>query len=633
MPRPISHRRLLASLWCLLPVLLMLVAAPSALAQGREPGGFRLGEALYQRHCAVCHDDPKDRTPGRAGLSRLRASEILSATTDGIMRGQAQSLTPQQLQAIASYLTAKPSPDTNAPKLSAASMGARCGTPATTTIDLDRAAWRGWGNDLRNTRHQAAPGLKPEDVPRLKPRWVYAFDASMTVGQPVMFDGRLFVGSQSGEVISLDAKSGCTHWTRRFPAPVRTAISLARLPEAHGGRIAAFFGDDRGWVHAVDAMSGDVLWSRKLDEHVAARITGAPALHEGRLYVPVSSGEEGWAQQPSYTCCTFRGSVVALDIATGQTVWRTYTLDVPASPYRRNRIGTQQFGPAGAAVWVSPTIDTKRGQLYIGTGNSYTDVEEGRSDAILAIELASGRLRWVNQITPGDNYVMPCTRPGLAGTGNCPQALGPDFDFGSSPILSSLPDGRELLLVGQKSGYLYALDPDSGQRVWEIAVGAGSALGGIQWGMAADADTLYVPVADPYRRAGGPPPQPGVYAVKIADGRLRWSWPAPAPVCAWGTRRCLASNSAATTVIPGVVFAGAADGHLRAHRSSDGQVIWDFDTAAEVYAAVNGGHATGGSIDNGGPIVVDGMVFVNSGYGRQLARAGNALFAFSVDGK
>jgi polyvinyl alcohol dehydrogenase (cytochrome) len=367
---------------------------------------------------------------------------------------------------------------------------------------------------------------------------------------------------------------------------------------------------------------------------VAARITGAPVLHRGRLYVPVSSGEEGWARNPAYACCSFRGSVVALDAVTGAVIWRAYTIEKPPHPFTRESDGAQRFGPAGAAVWSAPTLDETRGLLYVATGNSYTDVPEQGSDAIMAIDLATGRIVWTNQLRTHDNYVVPCTRAALAGQGNCPRELGPDFDFGSSPVLAVRADGSDVLLAGQKSGTLFALDPNhGGRKLWEISLGAGSALGGIQWGFAVDATTAFVPVADPYPREGGPPPRPGVYAVRIADGAPLWRWDAPANNCAWRDGRCLASNSAAATAIPGAAFAGASDGHLRAYRASDGAVIWDFDTADRPYDAVNGGTARGGSIDNGGPVVAGGLVLVNSGYGRQLAHAGNALFAFSPDGR
>jgi polyvinyl alcohol dehydrogenase (cytochrome) len=344
--------------------------------------------------------------------------------------------------------------------------------------------------------------------------------------------------------------------------------------------------------------------------------------------VPVSSFEEFAAQKKDYECCTFRGSLVAIDAHTGTRIWKTHALSEEPKPYRRTPGGTQLHGPAGAAIWGAPTPDPKRGVIYAGTGNSDTDLPAGGADAIIAFDLETGRIRWVNQIQAGDNFVVSCMNAG----DNCPQAPGPDFDFGSSTILRRLPNGSEVLLAGQKSGILFALDPDNGGRIlWKTTLGGGSALGGIEWGFAADASRAYVPIDDnltpPDRK------RPGLSAVTIATGSVLWHTPAPAARCAGGSERCSNAQSAAITAIPGVVFSGTADGHLRAYTADDGRIIWSFDTAAKPYAAVNGRQAIGGTIDAGGATVANGMLYINSGYGTIMGRPGNALLAFSVDGK
>jgi polyvinyl alcohol dehydrogenase (cytochrome) len=401
------------------------------------------------------------------------------------------------------------------------------------------------------------------------------------------------------------------------------------LPTGSKAKFAAYFGDTRAYVYAVDAETGKELWRMKADDHQVARITGSPVLHQDRLYVPVSSIEEAIGRNDKYECCTFRGSIVALDAYTGKLIWKSYSIPDEPRPYKKNAAGIQLYGPAGAAIWSSPTLDLKRGALYAGTGNSYTDAPTGSPDAIIAFDLETGKIRWVNQVLTKDNYIMNCGKPGM---GNCPQDAGPDFDFGSSPILRKLPNGKEVLLAGQKSGILFALDPDNqGKKLWENKLGGGTALGGIEWGFTADASTVYVPVADPF----GKPDErkPGLSAVKIATGETLWSAPAPAAKCAWGSQRCTNAQSAAATSIPGVVFSGTADGHLRAYASSDGKIIWDFDTAAEVYKAVNGKEAKGGTIDAGGVTIANGILYINSGYGMIIGWPGNALLAFSVDGK
>lgn len=590
-----------------------------------------LGASIYLTRCAGCHDRQSEHTPSRVALSERQHDEIVASLTNGQMRAHASGMSNLDIQEVARYLVGSGS-KAAASTTRQSREGCSQAIPA---LDLSEDGWRGWGNDNHNSRYQARPGLTAKDVPRLKVKWVYAYDASMTVGQPAVFGDRIYVTSNSGEVLALDARTGCTYWSIKTGVAVRTALIIGEWEGGGKTRFAAYFGDDRGNLHAVDADTGEALWKLSLDKHVAARITGTPLLHENRLYVPVSSGEEGWAQRVSYQCCSFRGSLVALDAATGRIEWQTFMIADPAAPYRVSAAGTQQFGPAGAAIWSSPTLDAKRGLLYVGTGNSYTDVPTAGSNAIVAIEANSGKMRWSKQILPNDNYVMPCLRPDLkAGQGNCPKELGPDHDFGASPILSRRADGKDLLLAGQKSGTLYALDPDEqGLKLWETSLGSGSALGGIQWGMAADEAIVYVPVADPYRASAISFPKPGLSAVRVSDGAKLWQVPVPVIVCSWGADRCRAANSAAVSAMPGVVFAGAADGHLRAHAAADGALLWDFDTAAKSFEAVNGKTATGGSIDTGGPVIAHGMVFVNSGYGRQLAKGGNALFAFSVDGK
>jgi polyvinyl alcohol dehydrogenase (cytochrome) len=385
-------------------------------------------------------------------------------------------------------------------------------------------------------------------------------------------------------------------------------------------------------VHAIDALTGSQLWQSQVDPHPAARVTGAPVLYRGRLYVALASREEGAPLSATYECCSFRGSLSALDPATGKLIWRSFAIAEPPKPVGRSAVGVQLFGPAGAAIWSAPTIDPKRGLIYVGTGNSYTTVPTDRSDAIVAFDLDSGAVRWSMQATPRDNFLVNCFPGQLpAGIASCPKPLGPDFDFGSSPILRTLPDGRSVLLAGQKSGVIFALDPDNGGRIlWQVKLGQGSPLGGIEWGPAADAENVYVAISDvipfPEKRLGS------LTALRIATGERLWQKVASdSPTC-WGGTGCSGAQSAAVSVIPGVVFSGAQDGHLRAYATNDGTVVWDVDTAKQ-FATVNGVPANGGSLDVGGPVIANGMLFTNSGYGRFRGQPGNALLAFSVDGR
>ncbi len=582
------------------------------------------GAKLYEQRCAVCHDNAQDRTPPKSMLARRTPDEIIASLTTGSMKTQASGLKELEIRALAVYLTSKQPSGLIDP----AQLANRCQSPSP-PVNLKAPHWNGWGNDTDNTRYQPNPGLKAEDVPRLKVKWAFAYPATQAIGQPTIVGNRLYVTTDSGQVICLNAQTGCAYWAISVGAPVRTSVTVGPLPAKSPAKFAAYFGDERANVHAVDAETGKQLWKLKVEDHPIARITGSPVLHRDRLYVPVSSVEEAIGRSDKYECCKFRGSMVALDAFSGKLIWKTYTIPEEPKPYRKNTAGTQLYGPAGAAIWSAPTLDLKRGVLYAGTGNSYTDVPTGGPDAIVAFELATGKIRWINQVLANDNFLMNCRQPGV---GNCPKDAGPDFDFGSSVILRKLPNGKDVLLAGQKSGILFALDPDNqGRKLWESKLGSGTALGGIEWGFTADATTAYVPMADPF---GAPDKRkPGLTAVKIATGETLWHTPAPAAKCAWGKMRCTNAQSAAATLIPGVVFSGTSDGHLRAYATADGRIVWEFDTAAAPYDAVNGKQAKGGTIDAGGATIASGVLYINSGYGRIIGMPGNALLAFSVDGK
>lgn len=582
------------------------------------------GAKLYETRCSMCHDNAEGRTPPRTVIQRRAPEELIAAMTSGVMKSQANGLKELEIRAIAVFLTGKEP----AAVFDPTQIVNKC-QAAPAPINLKAPHWTGWGNDLENSRYQPKPGLKAEDVPRLQVKWAFAYPGTMAFGQPTIYGDRLFVTTDTGQVFSLNTQTGCTYWNIKVGAGVRSAISVAALPAGSPAKYAAFFGDERAFVYAVDAETGKELWKIKLDDHPVARITGSPVFYNGRLYVPISSVEEAISRSDKYECCKFRGAMAALDAVTGKLIWKQTAITEEMTPYKKNSTGTQLYGPAGAAIWSAPTIDPKRGVLYAGTGNSYTDAPTKGTDAVVAFELATGKIRWSNQVMPNDNFIMNCRQPGV---GNCPQNAGPDFDFGSSPILRKLPNGKDVILAGQKGGVLYSLDPDNqGKKNWEVHLSAGTALGGIEWGFTADKKNVYVPIADPF----GKPEvrKPGISGLDIATGKILWQTPAPPAKCAWGTERCSNAQSAAATTIPGVVFSGTTDGHLRAYATVDGKIIWDFDTAGETFKAVNGKPAKGGTIDGGGPTIANGILYTNSGYGRIFGKAGNALLAFSVDGK
>ena len=479
---------------------------------------------------------------------------------------------------------------------------------------LSKPRWNGWGVDPTQHRFQPADmaRLPASDVARLKLKWAFGFPgATRAVAQPTVFGGRVFVGSQYGKVYSLDAKSGCAYWEFRADRGVRSAVVIG--PRGDGW--AAYFGDQSANVYAIDALTGKELWRAKVDDHPAAMITGSPTLVGATLFVPVSSHEEATGANPYYKCCSFRGSLVALDASTGKVLWKTFTIAESAKPGATNSAGVQQMGPSGAAIWSAPTYDAASRRVYATTGDNYSDPPSGTSDAILAFDARAGKLAWTRQVTAGDAYTMACP----AGGANCPKANGPDFDFGSSAILADLPNGKRILVAGQKSGVVTAVDPDRGGKiVWQRRVGAGSPLGGVQWGIAADESNVYVAVSD---RLAGAGRAPGLSALRLDTGEEVWRTPNPSS----------SAQSAAVTAIPGLVFSGGLDGLLRAYSAADGKIVWETDTKGH-YQTVNGVAARGGAIDGGGAVVVDGMVYLGSGSGVFGAAPGNVLLAYSVDG-
>ena len=581
------------------PLLLAFAAACALSAAAPD------GEALYKQRCATCHDGPAQaRMPARSEIASRTPESVYKTLFEGAMVAQSAGLTAEEGRAIARFVTGKEF------AAGAAKITGRC-TAAPPPIRIADTDWNGWGNDLANSRYQAKPGLTAADVPNLKLKWAFAFEGdTVRSAQPAIVGGRVFTGSASGAVYSLDAATGCIYWRYDSGAQVRTAVSIGSA----GGKMIAYFGDVRSTVHAVDAVNGQPLWKVKVEDHPTSRITGAPVFYDGRLYVPVSSIEEASAMGPAYACCKFRGSIVALDGATGKQIWKSFSVVDPPQQLEKG------WGPAGAAIWSAPTIDAKKKVLYAATGNSYTSVSINTSDAILAFDLASGSLLWSSQVQPKDNFTMGCGRGS-----NCPAEPGPDFDFGTSPLLRELPGGKRILVCGQKSGVLWGLDPDDrGKILWQTRLGQGSALGGIEWGHTADLENAYAAVSDLLVRTGRPG---GLHAVKLATGDKIWSTPPPDLHCTAGAKGCNSAQSAAISSMPGVVFSGSIDGHFRAFSTSNGAIVWDYDTVRD-FPTVNGVPGKGGSLDSAGPVIAGGMVFTNSGYGMWQGMPGNVLLAF-----
>ena len=585
--------------------------------QAAEP----TGEQIYEQACKSCHESGESRAPSLDVLRQLSYAAILDSLRDGVMAYVGETLPDGHIEAVSLYLgkgTAE------LPSLTRQS----CADP-TWGDPLSGPRWIGWGADLENSRYQPPrfAGMTAADVPRLELRWAFGLpDAAHARGHPTVAGGMLFVGSRSGSLYALDAKSGCTVWEFEPRSEVRTAILIS--PPDGAGRTLLFFGDTKANIYGIDAATGTQVWRTKVDDHPAATLTGSPVLFEGTLYFGVSSIEEFTGAFAKYPCCSFRGSVQAVDAWNGERAWKTHTIPEEPVPQLANAAGVVQLGPAGAAIWSAPTIDAKLRRLYVTTGDNYSDPPTDDSDAIIAYSLDSGRRLWSRQFTEGDAYNMGCNSN--ADGVNCPQADGPDFDFGSSAILVELNNGKRALVAGQKSGMVHAIDPDQdGAILWQSRAGTGGKLGGIQYGSATDGRNVYVAVSD-YR---GPRPKSvgGLVAYRLADGEEIWN--TPSTPCPSNRPQCSPAHSAAVTVIDGVVFSGSLDGHLRAYSTEDGSLLWDFDTVRDYDDTVNGVPAKGGALNGPGPVVVDGMLYVNSGYGQFGSMPGNVFLAFGISGE
>jgi polyvinyl alcohol dehydrogenase (cytochrome) len=592
------------------------------------------GAALYRRDCAGCHDMGVDRAPAREALQAMSAERVLNALESGPMISMASRETGAERRAIAQFVSGKSLSTRDL--LTTPPSSAMCGTKDNFGSSLTGPEWNGWGENTHNTRFQSAgQGLTAAAVPLLKVKWAFGFPGDLDANaQPTIVGGRVFVGSQGGKVYSLSADSGCIRWFFDAKGSVRGAVTIGEVVTGNGRVNMAFFGDLGGNVYALNATTGVLVWTMRPEAHPLARIVGSVVFYSGRLYVPVASAEETAGAPSNYECCKFRGSVSALNALNGKVIWKTYTIEEAAKPTTKNAIGTQLWGPSGAGVWSSPAIDAQRNRLYATTGDNYSAPASNMSDSFVAMDLDTGKILWSKQMTAGDAWNTACRLPDRT---NCPDEKAPDFDFSSPPMLVTLASGKRALVAGQKSGMVHAVDPDDNGRIlWQARVGNGGTLGGVQWGSSTDGTNVYVALSDIVRvnipnslgSNADPKQGGGMFAFKLETGDRLWYTP---PAGCGDRKRCSPAQSAAVTTIPGVVFSGSVDGHLRAYSTADGKVIWDFDSVS-TYKTVNEVPARGGSFDGPGPAIAGGLMVVSSGYARAGGMPGNVLLAFTVDG-
>ncbi len=587
-----------------------------------ERRSTELGFAVFQQHCVSCHGNPAyERAPSPTALRAMAPERIYTALTTGLMKSVGDTLPEEDRRRVSESLAGQLLGAADAGE--AAKMPNRCASNPP-LHDLEAGGWNGWGNGLTNERFQtaAAAGLTADSVPQLKLKWAFGYPGGTSAyGQPTVVGGRVYVGTDTGFVYSLDAESGCLYWSFHTDAGVRNAMTVGPVKVKGQAGQAVFLGDLKASAYAIDAHTGQLLWKTRVEKNFATRVTAAPALYKGRLYVPISAWEGFQARVLDYPCCTAVGSVSALDANTGKRIWKTYSIAQRPRPTHKNSKGVQQWAPAGVPIWNTPTVDAKRHAVYVGTGDASTYPAPSTSDAVMALDLDTGKILWSHQVYQDDAFIVGCA--GAQVTENCPKVVGPDWDIPMSPMLKNDVGGHALLVFGTKPGDVLAIDPDKqGARVWlanavsgDTDVGLSKKGGGNRgpvWGGAMDDRLVYFGLS-----AGG------VVAMNLADGKRAWYSPLNA---AAGKR---VSHSAAATAIPGVVFVGGSDGHLWALSTADGHSLWSYETAHE-FDTVNHVKAHGGSISSAGPIVAGGMLFVGSGYGVVAETPGNVLLAFGA---
>src|SRR5688572_13521994 len=626
----------LAALSCCSALVALIGAALDAQAQPSAPPaatpGTESGLATFQARCAICHANSVSERKGVRGAERAQTTDVIrqmpperiyQSVTTGSMEPYAKDLSDIAKVRLAEFMSSRPIGSTLAG--GAAAMANQCKANQPLSEPGKSPAWNGWGNDLANTRFQptAAARLTAAQVPQLKLKWAFGYPTGMSSSsQPTILAGRLFVGSDNGYIYSLDARTGCVYWSfesgsaiRNSPAvgPMTTPATTGLTPAPTGRgaapiqpapRYAVFFGDAHANVYALDAQTGKLLWKIRADSHYVAEITAGVKYYNGKLFVPVSSAETTGSGSPGYSCCTARGSVVALDANTGKQTWKVWVVPEEPRAYKTMANGVTLYRPAGGAVSSSPTIDPIRNAIYFGTGKAATAPAAPTTDGIMAVDIDSGTMLWSYQATANDVSMGGCS--GTERSEACPTPIGPDFDIANSPLLVTLPGGKRALLGGTKGADVFALDPDNkGSLLYRVNAAGGpinvtgrAARGSIVWGGAADGQQVY------YGAAGA-----GLVALKPTDGEIAWSFLGPSVVA--GGRG--AGLGAAPTAIPGVVFQGATDGRLFAVSSSDGKMLWQFNTAQD-FTTINNVMARGGAIASSGAVIVDGMVYVGSGY-------------------
>jgi polyvinyl alcohol dehydrogenase (cytochrome) len=497
------------------------------------------------------------------------------------------------------------------------------------SVDLDQPlSFSFTETDGNNSRHLSAQqaGLTTADMPKLELAWAVAFpETSSLRAAPVIIGSTIFYSAtDSGRVFALDTNSGCAKWVYNAETRLRSSMAYGEID----GAGTLVFSDGRGMIHAVNAENGESVWvASGQASNNQGMLTGTPVIHEDMIIVPVSGSGVITGGNPKFECCENHGAVTALNVRTGEKLWEYHTMPAAQFTGAVSSTGVKQRGPSGAPIWTTPTIDAERGQIYVTTGENTSHPTTGTSDSIIALNLETGEEKWVFQALKNDMWNFGCSADGpncivLADTNSV------DFDFGGPAILVESGE-KQLLIAGQKSGDIWALDPDSGALVWNQRVGEGTALGGNHWGIATDSERAFMTINDPGNRSENS--VPGIYTYFVGTGEPSWSYRVE-PDCdarSERLRRCesLYGFSATPLSVDGAVITGGLDGRVFIFNSGTGEQLFKFDTVSD-FETVNGVEGYGGSIDSHSISAGSGMVFVGSGYGSFSQVAGNVLLAF-----